>query len=94
MPDEPTLGELWRVIESLRRDIRDDFAQISGRLDRLVPLDVYRADQRAAELRTATVEQRVTAMEQRAERRPDRWIAVVGVVIALLALAAPLAVGR
>ena len=84
--DEPTLGELSRILDREFGHVREDIRELAGRLDRVVPLDVYRADQRLAEQRTTGVEQRITAMEQRAERRPDRWIAVCGVLIALLSL--------
>jgi hypothetical protein len=85
--EEPTLGELSRILDREFGHVREDIAQLAGRLDRVVPVDVYRAEQRLAEQRTAGVEQRVTAIEQRAERRPDRFIATAGVVIALLSLA-------
>ena len=41
MADEPSLGELGRLIQALRGDVRDDYAQINSRLDRLVSIDVY-----------------------------------------------------
>jgi hypothetical protein len=89
--DEPTLGELSRTISREFGHVREDIRDLAGRLDRVVPLDVYRADQRLTEQRTLAVEQRITAIEQRAERRPDRWIAIAGVVVALLSLAVALA---
>lgn len=48
MIDEPvTLGELGRLIQALRGDVRDDMAQINTRLDRLVSIDVYQAEKAA-----------------------------------------------
>ena len=48
MIDEPvTLGELGRLIQALRGDVRDDMAQINARLDRLVSIDVYTAEKTA-----------------------------------------------
>lgn len=48
-PDEPSLGELGRLIQALRGDVRDDMANISSRLDRLVSADVYAAEKAALE---------------------------------------------
>jgi hypothetical protein len=46
--DEPvTLGELGRLIQALRGDVRDDMAQINQRLDRLVSIDVYTVEKAA-----------------------------------------------
>ena len=47
MADEPTLGELGRLIQALRGDVRDDMAQLNTRLDRLVNIDVYTAEKAA-----------------------------------------------
>ena len=47
MNDDPSLGELGRLIQALRGDVRDDMAQINQRLDRLVSLDVYTVEKAA-----------------------------------------------
>ena len=47
MSDEPTLGELGRLIQALRGDVRDDMLSINQRLDRLVSLDVYTVEKAA-----------------------------------------------
>lgn len=47
MTDEPSLGELGRLIQALRGDVRDDMAQINARLDRLVSMDVYTVEKAA-----------------------------------------------
>lgn len=47
MADDPSLGELGRLIQALRGDVRDDMAQIQMRLDRLVSLDVYNVEKAA-----------------------------------------------
>lgn len=47
MTDEPSLGELGRLIQALRGDVRDDMAQINQRLDRLVSMDVYTVEKAA-----------------------------------------------
>lgn len=46
-PDEPSLGELGRLIRALRDDVRDDYAQINLRLDKLVSADVYAVEKAA-----------------------------------------------
>jgi hypothetical protein len=51
--DEPTLGELGRLIQALRGDVRDDMAQINQRLDRLVSIDVYNVERAALERQIA-----------------------------------------
>ena len=95
--DEPTLGELGRTIDRLRLDIRDDLAGLSGRLDRLVPLDVYAADHRATEQRMAVVErkadalaqkldQEVEKLHQRTEQRGQKILAIVAAVAAIIAI--------
>lgn len=45
MADEPSLGELGRLIQLMRGDIRDDMASINSRLDRMVSLERYTAEQ-------------------------------------------------
>lgn len=47
MSDDLSLGELGRIIQGLRTDVRDDMAQIQQRLDRLVSLDVYTVEKGA-----------------------------------------------
>jgi hypothetical protein len=45
--DDLSLGELGRIIQGLRNDVRDDMAEIQRRLDRLVSLDVYTVEKAA-----------------------------------------------
>lgn len=47
MADEPSLGELGRLIQLLRGDVREDMAAINARLDKLVSADVYAAEKEA-----------------------------------------------
>ena len=47
MADEPSLGELGRLIQLLRGDVREDMALINARLDKLVSADVYAAEKAA-----------------------------------------------
>lgn len=60
MPDEPTLGEIARLVGDLRQDVREDFAGINARLDQFVLREVYAADRTALDLR-------LTRMEREAE---------------------------
>ena len=47
MNDDPSLGELGRLIQAMRSDVRDNLGQINARLDRLVSLDVYTVEKAA-----------------------------------------------
>lgn len=72
MNDDPSLGELGRLIQALRGDVRDDMAQINQRLDRLVSLDVYTVEKAAmskdiADL-TKDLEQLATKQQQDVEK--------------------------
>lgn len=44
MTDEPSNGELWRLIEAMRGDVREDMAQINVQLGKLVSSELYLAD--------------------------------------------------
>lgn len=48
MPDEPTLGELWRHFEAMERRMDNRFARLERSLESLqfVHNDVYQSDQR------------------------------------------------
>lgn len=68
MSDDLSLGELGRIIQGLRSDVRDDMADIQRRLDRLVSLDVYSVEKAAmskdiADL-TKVIEQMAAKHEQ------------------------------
>lgn len=65
MPDELTLGELGRLIQALRSDVRDDMAQINLRLDKLVSADVYAVEKAAM---TKDISDLGKALEQLAAR--------------------------
>lgn len=84
--DEPTLGELGRLIQALRSDVRDDLGQINARLDRVVSTDVYAVEKAAQERRLAALEQ---AREADAHRitATRRW--VIGTVITVVAALLP-----
>lgn len=75
---EPSNGELGRLIQSLREDWREDLGQLNGRLDKVVPVDVYTIEK-------TQLGERVTALENQREKDAERIIAtrrwMVGVVI-------------
>jgi len=95
MADEPSLGELGRLIQALRGDIRDDMAQINARLDRMVSTDVYTVEKAGLVKEIADlakdVEALATQRSQDAERvtQPRRWM-VASVIIPLVGIVLPL----
>lgn len=104
MNDEPSLGELGRLIQALRGDVRDDMAQINSRLDRLVSIDVYAVEKAAmvkdisdlekvVQQLAAKQERDVAAMQEQRTQDADRVTNtrrwLVGAVISLLGLVVP-----
>lgn len=75
---EPSNGELGRLIQSLREDWREDLGNLNGRLDAVVPRDVYTIEK-------TQITDRVTALETQREKDAERIIAtrrwMIGVVI-------------
>ncbi|MEU8968950.1 hypothetical protein AB0D11_06680 [Streptomyces monashensis] len=78
---EPTLWELHRVVVQLREDQRDDLAQLrddlrsdiaalANRLNQVVTVEVYRADQRNLALRIENLERELETVKD--ERDQDR----------------------
>jgi hypothetical protein len=66
--DEPSLGELGRLIRALRDDVRDDYAQINTRLDRLVSIDVYAVEKAALVKDITDLEKTVQQLSAKQER--------------------------
>ncbi|MGW1409468.1 hypothetical protein [Streptomyces sp. NPDC002403] len=95
MADEPSLGELGRLIQLMRGDIRDDMAQINARLDRMVSTDVYTVERAALEREIADLKKDVEGVQ--AQRTADadrvtqtrRWL-FASVVIPMLGLIIPI----
>jgi hypothetical protein len=95
MDEGPSLGELGRLIQLLRSDIRDDMAQINGRLDRMVSTDVYGVEKAGLERDIAEVKRELANVQ--AQRLQDvervtqtrRWM-FASVVIPILGLVLPL----
>ncbi|MET9516376.1 hypothetical protein [Streptomyces sp. NPDC002994] len=88
MADEPSMsnGELGRLIQSLREDMREDMGQLNLRLDKVVPVDVYTIEK-------TTITERVSALETQREKDAERIIAtrrwMVGVVITVVVALLP-----
>ena len=88
MADEPTTGELYR--RQVDHEQRTD--RIHGELDdritevarESVPLDVYRADQRAREQQDRAMERRVEALEARPQMTRSNQLALWAVIAAFL----------
>lgn len=85
MADEPSNGELGRLIQSLRDDMREDLGNLNGRLDSFVSQDVYTIEKTQLATRVTTLE---TKREQDADKLVGtrRWMigVVITVVVALL----------
>jgi hypothetical protein len=94
MADEPTNGELWRLIESVRGDVRDDMAQIHVHLGRLVSADVYAVEKAAIAKDIADLVKVVEGMQAQRQADADRitqtrrWL-VASVIVPALGLVLP-----
>ncbi|GAA0500629.1 hypothetical protein [Streptomyces olivaceiscleroticus] len=95
MADEPSLGELGRLIQLMRGDIRDDMAQINSRLDKVVSVERYDPEQAGLRKDIADLTKTVEGLAAQRERDADRvtqtrrWI-VASVVIPLVGIVIPL----
>lgn len=106
MPDEPSLGELGRLIQLLRGDVREDMAAITARLDKLVSAEVYAAEKAAmtkdisdltkvVEQLSAKQERDVTTIQSQRQTDMDRVTntrrwMVASVIIPLLGCVLPI----
>lgn len=61
MPEEPTNGELGRLISTLQTSLDNRFAELNSRLDKMVSLDVYT-------IQTTHVEQRLAQLQADIQR--------------------------
>jgi hypothetical protein len=84
--DEPTNGELGRLIEALRSEMREDLGGLNQRLDRVVPLDVYTIEKQQMVKRLDDLE---SARKEDAARvtATRRWM--IGTVITVVAALLP-----
>lgn len=97
MADEPSLGELGRLIQLMRGDIRDDMAQINSRLDRMVSTDVYGVEKAATERQISDLRKDLESVQ--AQRAADanrvtqtRRYMVASVIIPILGFVIPLVI--
>ena len=65
MVDEPGGWELQRALEQQRTDIREGFAQLNQRLDKLVPQDAFTAEQRRVDDRLKDLADDIAAYDKR-----------------------------
>lgn len=75
MPNgEVTIGEMVRVVQAFKEDVREDLRAINGRLDNLnmVHVDVYAADRTADAENRRAMGERLGALESR-ERETTTW---------------------
>ncbi|MGW6393304.1 hypothetical protein ACWFR1_22985 [Streptomyces sp. NPDC055103] len=95
---EPTLWELHRAVVQLREDQRDDLAQLrddlrgdiaalANRLNEVVTVDVYRADQRNLTLRIDSLERELEAVKR--DRNQDQEQASTNRRLVVSAVIAP-----
>lgn len=104
MSDDLSLGELGRIIQALRSDVRDDMGQIQQRLDRLVSVDIYTVEKAALSKDIADVakvleqlvakqEADMRAVRDQRDKDAERVTAtrrwMVGTVVSLLGLILP-----
>jgi hypothetical protein len=95
MADEPSLGELGRLIQVLRGDIRDNMAQINARLDRMVSTDVYTIEKAGLIKEIGDLAKDVEALAAQRTRDAERvtqtrrWM-VASVIIPLVGIVLPL----
>lgn len=85
MADEPSNGELGRLIQSLREDWREDMGQLNQRLDKVVPVEVYNIERNQLAARVTALE---TQREKDAEKMTAtrRWMIGVVITVALALL--------
>lgn len=94
MVDEPSNGELSRLIQAMRGDFRDDLAQMNLRLDRLVSQDVYAVEKAAMAKELSDLAKVVESVQSQRQADADRvtqtrrWL-VASVIIPLLGLVLP-----
>ena len=84
MADDITNAELARRLDEMRRDVREDLADISRRQDTLVPREVYQSDKTGLDARITLLETRLRDSEDQ-RRGMTRWL-ISAVVLPAVAL--------
>ena len=82
--DDITNAELARRLDQFGRDVREDLADLSRRMDAYVLREVYQAERLAMETRITVLEGRVRDGEEQ-RRGMTRWL-ISAVVIPAVAL--------
>lgn len=82
MPDEPTLGEIRRVVENLGKELSSDIAQLDQRLSMYVLKEVYDAHRTSDLERIKALE--TVQKEQRAQTRTAFLTAVTSFIAPIL----------
>ncbi|MFD9721027.1 hypothetical protein [Streptomyces sp. NPDC059076] len=96
MAEDPSNGELSRLIEALRSDMRDDLGQVNQRLDRKVSTEVYAVEKAAMAQDIADLKKSDEAQAAQRERDGERvtqtrrWL-IAAVIIPILGLIVPFA---
>lgn len=76
MPDEPTLGEVVRRLESVHQDLKEDFRDVAGRLDSKVSIERFQFEKDAQLERERLANERIKAIEEaRAKEAEDKRVA-------------------
>ncbi|MFE1949937.1 hypothetical protein ACFW9D_05645 [Streptomyces sp. NPDC059524] len=94
MADEPSNGELGRLIESMRGDFHHTLGQLNARLDRLVSADVYAVEKAALAKDIGDLDKEVQGIKRQREQdaqqitQTRRWL-VASVIIPMIGLALP-----
>lgn len=64
MPDEPTLGEVVRRLDAVHTDLKEDFRDVAGRLDKKVSVERFGLERDAQLERERLLGERIKAMEE------------------------------
>ena len=71
MPDEPTLGEVVRRLEAVHQDLKEDFRDVAGRLDKKVSVERFQWEKDAAAERDRLLAERIGAIETAREKEAE-----------------------
>lgn len=90
MADEPTAGEVYRLLQDHKQQSALEHRSMDERITQVardsLPLDVYQADQRARDREERARDKRLDGLEQRPALTAGRIAVIATAVIALAAL--------
>jgi hypothetical protein len=76
VPDEPTLGEVVRRLEAVHQDLKEDFRDVAGRLDKKVSVERFQYEKDAQLERERLLGERLREIEgARAKEAEDKRVA-------------------